>query len=119
MIRRPPRSTRTDTLVPYTTLFRFTGFRIDFLTWAMFGLPIVVMAIPLAWILLIRTTRLSAGRLDPKMLSDAIGSPGPWRSEEHKSELQSLMRSSYAVLCLKKKMKRRSKNKHNINRQKR
>src|SRR3546814_7897730 len=95
MIRRPPRSTRTDTLVPYTTLFRFTGFRIDFLTWAMFGLPIVVMAIPLAWILLIRTTRLSAGRLDPKMLSD--------RSEEHTSELQSLMRSSYAVFCLKKK----------------
>src|SRR3546814_18134033 len=39
-----------------------TGFRIDFLTWAMFGLPIVVMAFPLAWILLIRTTRLSAGR---------------------------------------------------------
>src|SRR3546814_7932600 len=84
MIRRPPRSTRTDTLVPYTTLFRFTGFRIDFLTWAMFGLPIVVMAIPLAWILLIRTTRLSAGRLDPKMLSDAIGSPGPWSSAERR-----------------------------------
>src|SRR3546814_1021267 len=68
MIRRPPRSTRTDTLFPYTTLFRSA-----------------------------RYVRPSGGR-----------DSGCWarprrRSEEHTSELQSLMRISYAVFCLKKK----------------
>src|SRR3546814_12859003 len=76
MIRRPPRSTRTDTLFPYTTLFRsLTG-----------RLPAFTAAI----------THLS-GELDRR----GEGS-GP-RSEEHTSELQSLMRISYAVFCLKKK----------------
>src|SRR3546814_9142634 len=73
MIRRPPRSTRTDTLFPYTTLFR------------------------------------SADQLLPGQLGDrsAVADPGEAdrgrRSEEHTSELQSLMRISYAVFCLKKK----------------
>src|SRR3546814_1061378 len=71
LIRRPPRSTRTDTLFPYTTLFRS---RFDRMT---------------------RKLTTTRGRL-------------PWarrsaRSEEHTSELQSLMRISYAVFCLKKK----------------
>src|SRR3546814_6451009 len=89
MIRRPPRSTRTDTLFPYTTLFR-SGARL-------------------------------ALRIADRRRSDALGNPclAPAdldpdlfrallldiaaRSEEHTSELQSLMRISYAVFCLKKK----------------
>src|SRR3546814_4816617 len=94
MIRRPPRSTRTDTLFPYTTLFRSV----------------------------VRTTE-DMLMLVPDTLREAaaaLGSPR-WkiivkvsyraafqgvltgRSEEHTSELQSLMRISYAVFCLKKK----------------
>src|SRR3546814_1721524 len=89
MIRRPPRSTRTDTLFPYTTLFR----------------------------------SLYGDSLDPEKLKEAADralkyylNPGApktqirphkpstiFRSEEHTSELQSLMRISYAVFCLKKK----------------
>src|SRR3546814_9183251 len=99
MIRRPPRSTRTDTLFPYTTLFRSAEPR-------------------------------SARRQSRRRLSRAPGKPARWpvadvkrragddrkagceaagadrhlgRSEEHTSELQSLMRISYAVFCLKKK----------------
>src|SRR3546814_8486131 len=73
MIRRPPRSTRTDTLFPYTTLFRSVYFTIPF---AHRQILVVV-----------RFSR-SSNRL---------------RSEEHTSELQSLMRISYAVFCLKQK----------------
>src|SRR3546814_6129228 len=70
MIRRPPRSTRTDTLFPYTTLFRSVLLMPDRLaTYA-------------RW---------------------AVSNPSSGRSEEHTSELQSLMRISYAVFCLKKK----------------
>src|SRR3546814_4597513 len=92
MIRRPPRSTRTDTLFPYTTLFR------------------------------------SRRRAAPPPPSD-IARPAPrpfrsfqslaWpsailpRSEEHTSELQSLMRISYAVFCLQKKT--HTKNTHELN----
>src|SRR3546814_5339415 len=78
MIRRPPRSTRTDTLFPYTTLFR--------------------------------SSRRSSSRRRPPDRScppDRTALPIPrlaqGRSEEHTSELQSLMRISYAVFCLKKK----------------
>src|SRR3546814_4733033 len=94
MIRRPPRSTRTDTLFPYTTLFR-SG----------------------------RIPAQEAGRppadldhppvdhaVDLHPVADAVGSLEAQRdagqcirSEEHTSELQSLMRISYAVFCLKKK----------------
>src|SRR3546814_3157607 len=79
MIRRPPRSTRTDTLFPYTTLFR-SGHAAG----AARHLPG-------------RRRRL----LDPR-----LGRRRGARSEEHTSELQSLMRISYAVFCLKKKNKR-------------
>src|SRR3546814_11631766 len=78
MIRRPPRSTRTDTLFPYTTLFRSDltiGARVT------------------------STTPLKA--------NVGLSSPGVKRSEEHTSELQSLMRISYAVFCLKKKKKKK------------
>src|SRR3546814_7435657 len=95
MIRRPPRSTRTDTLFPYTTLFRSEntgagGCRRLILDER--RLPADVPARP----------RQSARR------ATAPGCPRlrlP-RSEEHTSELQSLMRISYAVFCLKKKKKK-------------
>src|SRR3546814_8212895 len=73
MIRRPPRSTRTDTLFPYTTLFR--------------------------------SARPNRASLAPRPYTSAV-SRWVTRSEEHTSELQSLMRISYAVFCLKKKKKR-------------
>src|SRR3546814_14215932 len=87
MIRRPPRSTRTDTLFPYTTLFRSripsrcTGCRHSCLR-------------PAA-----KHARQLPGQ--PAHLFLPYGPIG--RSEEHTSELQSLMRISYAVFCLKKK----------------
>src|SRR3546814_11752637 len=90
MIRRPPRSTRTDTLFPYTTLFRSAGAR---------------RALPDRY----RRPRSRAGRHLCLLGADRLfgaekGRPaGRSRSEEHTSELQSLMRSSYAVFCLKKK----------------
>src|SRR3546814_5399179 len=81
MIRRPPRSTRTDTLFPYTTLFRSAG-----------------------------------NVVDPMELAELYGVDNlryffmrEIRSEEHTSELQSLMRISYAVFCLKKKKYRKMK----------
>src|SRR3546814_2278102 len=79
MIRRPPRSTRTDTLFPYTTLFR---------------------------------SHAQRGHFEARFEADRRARPGHGRqrrrqrhhrSEEHTSELQSLMRISYAVFCLKKK----------------
>src|SRR3546814_9688397 len=97
MIRRPPRSTRTDTLFPYTTLFRS------------FDLP--ARRTRLAHRLLHAGVRLS-GATDPcrgaavaqfRYLPRLPGKRAIARSEEHTSELQSLMRISYAVFCLKKK----------------
>src|SRR3546814_2075093 len=83
MIRRPPRSTRTDTLFPYTTLFRSISVEDD-------GRGIDVAEVRRAAL---------AGGLHPAA-GDLAQDP---RSEEHTSELQSLMRISYAVFCLKKK----------------
>src|SRR3546814_8665505 len=74
MIRRPPRSTRTDTLFPYTTLFRSTDRG---------------------------GARHARRQHDPGRGGDPTSRAA--RSEEHTSELQSLMRISYAVFCLKKK----------------
>src|SRR3546814_18627176 len=79
MIRRPPRSTRTDTLFPYTTLFRSSS--------------LTARSKP-------GTTTSVKIRPWPKQVD---ASSGRTRSEEHTSELQSLMRISYAVFCLKKK----------------
>src|SRR3546814_11501430 len=86
MIRRPPRSTRTDTLFPYTTLFRSLR--------------------SLVWPLFFDHTRHEAERWTRRLISLGQGESEferSERSEEHTSELQSLMRISYAVFCLKKK----------------
>src|SRR3546814_8431631 len=87
MLRRPPRSTRTDTLFPYTTLFR---------SWAHESFlptkrtPCLLISMP------------SMSRsISPSLHSGKVSRVS--RSEEHTSELQSLMRISYAVFCLKKK----------------
>src|SRR3546814_5488336 len=82
MIRRPPRSTRTDTLFPYTTLFRSPR-----------AVPRRLHDRPGA--------RLA--RAEDVQVEGQLARPARHRSEEHTSELQSLMRISYAVFCLKKK----------------
>src|SRR3546814_3458249 len=102
MIRRPPRSTRTDTLFPYTTLFRSAPFpEADaniLLTMFEARAGPTAAAIPRS------ARRYAARRLRPRR-----GWSG--RSEEHTSELQSLMRISYAVFCLKKKNNNNQQNK--------
>src|SRR3546814_10062235 len=91
MIRRPPRSTRTDTLFPYTTLFRS-----HVSTARCAGDPGRGEQRP----------RLSAAQMGQMAGHDHLQGrrDDPRRSEEHTSELQSLMRISYAVFCLKKKI---------------
>src|SRR3546814_19539097 len=94
MIRRPPRSTRTDTLFPYTTLFRS-------------GQTLVEICAFCCEFKLRRFCRVVG--LDAAGKPSALDSFRPevierLRSEEHTSELQSLMRISYAVFCLKKKI---------------
>src|SRR3546814_11215288 len=91
MIRRPPRSTRTDTLFPYTTLFRSRP-----LLQKLEG-NVELLTRDLQQELAKRPKQ--QGVEGGKMLSTRL------RSEEHTSELQSLMRISYAVFCLKKKKK--------------
>src|SRR3546814_3101808 len=90
MIRRPPRSTRTDTLFPYTTLFRSDALGDGDLA-------------------------LAGEQFDGAHLAqihaDRVVGAVDGRSEEHTSELQSLMRISYAVFCLKKKKKNKNKRK--------
>src|SRR3546814_1072941 len=106
MIRRPPRSTRTDTLFPYTTLFRSFG-----ILELSDGFHLVAVAMGLFGVAeILSNVGLPAGeRLTHKRISlrSMLPSRQEWkvRSEEHTSELQSLMRSSYAVFCLKKKKK--------------
>src|SRR3546814_6837282 len=103
MIRRPPRSTRTDTLFPYTTLFRSQGN------------PIVgrqqfdQLAVDDAetdgnLTILLRAPRADGRAGDRREVGPAQAPAS--RSEEHTSELQSLMRISYAVFCLKKQKKK-------------
>src|SRR3546814_8901384 len=97
MIRRPPRSTRTDTLFPYTTLFRSVC-------------PYVALEIydqgP-------TNNAPYADEAHPNITRDLYGAlrACAGRSEEHTSELQSLMRISYAVFCLKKKKQHKIMNK--------
>src|SRR3546814_5041166 len=93
MIRRPPRSTRTDTLFPYTTLFRSLNVVVP--------LP-APKAVPITAKRAAYCVRLTAA---PSHIRNPPGAtvPPKGRSEEHTSELQSLMRISYAVFCLKKK----------------
>src|SRR3546814_10173541 len=89
MIRRPPRSTRTDTLFPYTTLFRS----------APSGAPSTAGRLRRVG----TAGRCSRARTHNPAPPDRRPGDTGRRSEEHTSELQSLMRISYAVFCLKKK----------------
>src|SRR3546814_9159663 len=92
MIRRPPRSTRTDTLFPDTTLFRSLAIRQPVLTGQRLVDPRLVA---------VQAFELHLGRRPQALVQfECLNSH---RSEEHTSELQSLMRISYAVFCLKKK----------------
>src|SRR3546814_9238748 len=95
MIRRPPRSTRTDTLFPYTTLFRSIG---DFAA---------EVYAPLNRAGDTNNPKWNDGRVTmPSGFKEAYRQfVAAGRSEEHTSELQSLMRISYAVFCLKQKKK--------------
>src|SRR3546814_6543599 len=122
MIRRPPRSTRTDTLFPYTTLFRSEGqLRYRSGDPACVGLQMVrrragnahgagghrdARRSDAAAACLLDDDRNEEGCQTQARVVDDVGlqrEPARWRSEEHTSELQSLMRISYAVFCLKKK----------------
>src|SRR3546814_7677496 len=114
MIRRPPRSTRTDTLFPYTTLFRSAGLVTDLGADGILGTTDDVKSD--------EQLQVGAFGLGADQAIDATGGAGDdvlfggagddtltggagddlIRSEEHTSELQSLMRISYAVFCLKK-----------------
>src|SRR3546814_5312703 len=104
MIRRPPRSTRTDTLFPYTTLFRSpeTCLNMDKTTFELIRTPFedTLKEDNFSW-------RLGVNyKPNRDVLIYALASRGyksGSRSEEHTSELQSLMRISYAVFCLQKK----------------
>src|SRR3546814_3886450 len=106
MIRRPPRSTRTDTLFPYTTLFRSTTS--SMLAWILehAGRKPNFLIGGIAADLQV-SARYEAGRdvfvIEADEYDTAFFDKRSKRSEEHTSELQSLMRISYAVFCLKKK----------------
>src|SRR3546814_9806384 len=87
MIRRPPISTRIDTLFPYTTLFRSVMTTMGMESISASVMPVIALVAP-----------------GPEVTRTTPGLPVERaRSEEHTSELQSLMRISYAVFCLKKK----------------
>src|SRR3546814_8173716 len=112
MIRRPPRSTRTYTLFPYTTLFRAR---------------LLMYCIFLPYFRITRVEPQASAvacvapvvqhlfeRIEPGTIGFTRIGTGPTRSEEHTSELQSLMRISYAVFCLKKKNNNTTTHKTNI-----
>src|SRR3546814_3658114 len=109
MLRRPPRSTRTDTLFPYTTLFRSLD-AVAVVELVVSGITVGLEKAGERRELALRMDAAAIGG-EPipgerrgggarRAIIDHIG-----RSEEHTSELQSLMRISYAVFCLKKKKK--------------
>src|SRR3546814_7996981 len=114
MVRRPPRSTRTDTLFPYTTLFRSGGGKV--VKELTLPFPKVEFQSLLTQVAAIKPDAVFtffAGGGAVKFVKDYAASGlnktvpllSSGRSEEHTSELQSLMRSSYAVYCCKKKKK--------------
>src|SRR3546814_1566581 len=111
MVRRPPRSTRTDTPFPYTTLFRSTP--------AISEAALATPSTPLP-----ATRRWTSPSFEAAVTAASVASltvlpscsTQTRRSEEHTSELQSLMRISYAVFCLKKKKQyiKKIDNKYNV-----
>src|SRR3546814_2312644 len=108
MSRRPPRSTRTDTLFPYTTLFRRP--LADGRAAASARADARLREHARAAVLAVAGAGGGADSVRADQASDVRGRGrcGARRSEEHTSELQSLMRISYAVFCLKKKKKQRT-----------
>src|SRR3546814_5048126 len=99
MIRRPPRSTRTDTLFPYTTLFRsLLGDVTLVLSKRRFNDPPHKIKLLVTNLQEVSTSEILS-HFSRRWMVEVT------RSEEHTSELQSLMRISYAVFCLKKKIK--------------
>src|SRR3546814_6099659 len=106
MIRRPPRSTRTDTLFPYTTLFRSTGGPEPRARGAgARGVGHRRGALGGACANDVRAGGSIGFAREQSARARCRGDGGAVRSEEHTSELQSLMRISYAVFCLKKNIK--------------
>src|SRR3546814_4581219 len=105
MIRRPPRSTRTDSLFPYTTLFRSLAMLITSLGMTLVDVHLGHTPSTAAAYLFLAVA--GTGALMLGSATDALRRSSErvaeQRSEEHTSELQSLMRISYAVFCLKKK----------------
>src|SRR3546814_5072418 len=107
MKRRPPRGTRTDTHFPYTTLFRSIRNRTHWNAANLAPMDPVTLGLCSQIDLDLEVEKASKGRPQPTAaelggtLQSATETEN--RSEEHTSELQSLMRSSYAVFCLKKK----------------
>src|SRR3546814_4958189 len=99
MIRRPPRSTRTDTLFPYTTLFRSSKQGSRQVKKVIRGAAVQAAAITL-------DTAATTDKACDLIREAGRNSADVVRSEEHTSELQSLMRISYAVFCLNKKKKK-------------
>src|SRR3546814_8704534 len=97
MIRRPPISTRTDTLFPYTTLFRSHDYHFSA------GVDPAFFVSKVSCFVSWRGKSLGCGAAPGQRILSGVDSEV--RSEEHTSELQSLMRISYAVFCLKKKNK--------------
>src|SRR3546814_2137266 len=106
MIRRPPRSTRTDTLFPYTTLFRSFEAPCARHDLRFEAADEGIISAHRGFEVFPQARDMAAHHRQPRMEFLAQ------RSEEHTSELQSLMRISYAVFCLKKKKKQPSKITH-------
>src|SRR3546814_2661051 len=117
MRRRPPKSTLTDTLFPYTTLFRAPLGLMTNQVWHDDPRRLGILLSRYKFVAKILSGRRDVGEVG---CGDAFGTPvvlqevhkvTVYRSEEHTSELQSLMRISYAVFCLKKKNNHHTKNK--------
>src|SRR3546814_6252619 len=121
MIRRPPRSTRTDTLFPYTTLFRSERIRDD-VRREMDARGYVYdegspdLRVNFQGIVQEKTNVYSVPRTDYQVFYSYRHRS--YRSEEHTSELQSLMRISYAVFCLKKKKHKKKSHQNKSNSEK-
>src|SRR3546814_5713702 len=109
MRRRPPRSTRTDTLFPYTTLFRSGGVERSQPRRALHGWVKLARKGKRQVVVVIEQREVGRRRGQLGGIGNGFGEFGltarASRSDEHTSELQSLMRISYAVFCLKKKNK--------------
>src|SRR3546814_2301583 len=112
MVRRPPRSTRTDTLFPYTTLFRSELASRYINDRHMPDKAIDVIDEAGAYQRL-QPEEQRVKCIDVEQVEDIVAKIA--RSEEHTSELQSLMRISYAVFCLKKKKKNEYTNTYHMN----